>query len=254
MTILHKLVNAAAGRLSLGHRDERKLIETVFRQLPQATYWRLREQGFAPGGIIDIGAHEGDWTRMIRDIFPYPPVLMIEARQEQEAALQRVRAELSHVKYVIALLGREPQAAVPFNVSGTGSSIFAERSDAERVLRQVPMRALDEVVAETELLGEPFFLKLDIQGAELECLRGGNAVLDKAEVVQLEVALLNYNEAAPLAPEVISFMDVRNFAMFDIAGFVRPNGVNLVQLDIIFVKKNSRLRPDFFEFKPAKQP
>jgi FkbM family methyltransferase len=177
MTILHKIINAAASRLSLGRYDERNLIETVFRQLPKAAYWRLQEQGFAPGGIIDIGAHQGDWTRMIREIFPQPPVLMIEARKEQEATLQRVCSEFSGLNYVIALLGREPQAAVPFHVSGTGSSIFAERSDTARVLRQMPMRTLDEVVAEFELLDEPLFLKVDIQGAELECLRGGDTVL-----------------------------------------------------------------------------
>jgi FkbM family methyltransferase len=213
--------------------------------------WRLREQGFAPAGIVDIGAHEGHWTRAIRGIFPEPPILMIEARVEQEPALQRLRMEFPDVDYAIALLGREAIAAVPFHVSGTGSSIFAERSDAQRVLRQVPMRTLDDVSSECKRLREPLFLKLDIQGAELECLRGGDATLGKAEVVQLEVALLNYNETAPQAAEVIAFMDSKDFAMFDIAGFVRPNGINLVQIDIIFVQKNSRLRPEFFSFQNA---
>ena len=55
MTIFHKIVNAAANRLSLSGRGERDLVETVLRQLPQTVYWRLREQGFAPAGIVDIG-------------------------------------------------------------------------------------------------------------------------------------------------------------------------------------------------------
>lgn len=252
MTIFHKIVNSAANRLSLGGRGERDLIETVLRQLPQAAYWRLREQGFAPAGIVDIGAHEGHWTETIRGIFPEPPILMIEARAEQESTLQQVFSELQDVDYRIGLLGREAIAAVPFHVSGTGSSIFAERSDAKRMLRQMPMRTLDDLLSEYERLREPLFLKLDIQGAELECLRGGDATLGKAEVVQLEVALLNYNEAAPQAAEVIAFMDAKGFVMFDIAGFVRPNGINLVQLDIIFVRKTSRLRPEFFRFKTTK--
>jgi hypothetical protein len=67
--------------------------------------------------------------------------------------------------------------------------------------------------------------------------------------VQLEVALLNYNDSAPQATAVISFMEAKGFVMFDIAGFVRPNGVDLVQLDVIFVRKTSRLRPDFFRFE-----
>jgi FkbM family methyltransferase len=176
---------------------------------------------------------------------------MIEAREEQKPTLQHVCKEILGVEYVIALLGRAQNASVPFHISGTGSSIFAECSDTPRASRTIPMRTLDDVLLKSERLSEPLFLKLDIQGAELECLRGGEATLAKAEVVQLEVALLNYNEGAPQAAEIISFMDSHDFAMFDIAGFVRPNGINLVQVDIIFVRKNSRLRPDFFRFKPA---
>src|SRR6476660_4523914 len=145
MSILHKITNALANRLSLGSRAERDLIETVLRQLPRATYFRLREQEFMPGGIVDVGAHDGQWTRMIREVFPTSPVLMVEARQEQELILQQLCAETSNVNYVIALLGREPVATVPFQVSDTGSSIFAERSDAPRTPRFLPMRTLDDV-------------------------------------------------------------------------------------------------------------
>src|SRR5690242_18354935 len=249
MSFLHKVTNALANRLTLGPRAERALVETVFRQLPRTVYWRLSEQGFAPGSIIDVGAHEGQWTQMIREVFPASPVLMIEARDEQEPALKRVCKDSRDISYAIALLGRESAAATRFQVSGTGSSIFAERSDAPKTSRVLPMRTLDDVVKADKRLREPFFLKLDIQGGELECLHGGNVTLSGTEVVQLEVALLNYNEGAPLAAEIIPFMDSRDFAMFDIAGFVRPNDVNLVQIDIIFVRKNSRLRPDFFHFR-----
>ncbi len=248
MAIIPRIINALANRVSFGPGDRRQLIETVLRQLPEATYWRLQEQGFAPGGIVDIGAHEGNWTRTIRGIFPAPQILMIEAREEQECALRQLSSEMPRVNYIISLLGREPLNSVPFHVNGTGSSIFSERSDATQAIRTISMRTLDEVLLKFESLVEPLFLKLDIQGAELECLQGAKATLLKAEVVQLEVALLNYNEGGPNSAETISFMSDHGFAMFDIAGFVRPNGVNLVQVDIIFVRRHSCLRPDFFNF------
>ena len=113
----------------------------------------------------------------------------------------------------------------------------------------IPMRTLDHVLSSRQRIAQPIFLKLDVQGGELECLRGGNGTLAQAEVVQLEVALLNYNEGAPQATEVISFMDAAGFTMFDIAGLVRPNGIDLVQIDIIFVRATSKLRPDFFRFR-----
>lgn len=248
MTIVHKFTNSIAARLSLGRRSERVLLETALRQLPSAAYWRLRERGFRPGGIIDIGAHEGNWTRLVRTIYPEPPILMIEARSEQERFLQRVCAELNSVGYALALLGPKPSQSIQFHVCGTGSSIYSERSDSQRAVRTMAMRTLDEVAAEFDSLAPPLFLKIDIQGAELDCLRGGEATLRISEVIQLEVALLNYNQGAPLAAEIIAFMDDRGFAIFDIAGFVRPNDVDLVQVDMIFAAKKSKLRPDFFQF------
>lgn len=246
--IYRKLLNSVMNRVSRHAVGRHALVEAALRCLPEVTYSRLRTQGFRPGGIIDIGAHEGHWTKQIKGVFPEPPVLMIEARREQEPVLQQVCVSLPGVSYAIALLGQESKEAVSFHVSGTGSSIFAERSDADRTLCSLPMQTLDDVVAGAEGLLAPLFLKLDVQGAELECLRGAPAVFDKTEVLQLEVALLNYNESAPLVAEVIAFMAQKRFLMFDIAGFVRPNGRDLVQIDVIFVKKDSKLRRDFFRF------
>jgi len=48
--------------------------------------------------------------------------------------------------------------------------------------------------------------------------------------------------------QVITFMDERGFAIYDIAGFVRPNQKDLAQIDVIFVRKDSKLRPDRFRF------
>ena len=253
MPILHRIANWLANRVPLGRRGHRDLLETVLRQLPLATYWRLREQGFSPGGIVDIGAHDGDWTRTIKGIFPLAPTLMIEAREEQEPILQRTCAELSKVDHAIALLGSKASKSVQFQISGTGSSIYPERSDAPRVPRSMPMQTLDDIVAKFNRLTPPLFLKLDIQGGELDCLRGGKATLLKSEVIQLEIALLNYNEGAPQAAETIEFMDAEGFSIFDVAGYVRPNGINLVQIDIIFVAKTSKLRPEFFRFNSSQR-
>jgi hypothetical protein len=63
---------------------------------------------------------------------------MIEARGEQEPALQRLRMEFPGVDYAIALLGRDAIAAAPFHVSATGSSIFAERSVREECCDKCP--------------------------------------------------------------------------------------------------------------------
>ena len=43
-------------------------------------------------------------------------------------------------------------------------------------------------------------------------------------------------------------MDDRGFVPFDIAGFSRPTGTDLAQIDVLFVDQESPLRLRRFEF------
>jgi len=232
-------------------RFKRQFVDAALSQIEELAYSRLRDKGFAPNGIIDVGAHQGDWIRAVRRVFREAPILALEAREEQRETLSRVCAEIPGVQFRIALLGSEAKSAVRFQVHGSGSSLFLERSDAHRTVREMQMRTLDELVSADSRLNAPMFLKLDVQGAELEVLQGAEQTLARSEIVQLEVALLNYNEGAPLAGEVIEFMGSKGFMIFDIVGFVRPNGVDLAQIDLLFVKNTSRLRRDYFHFESS---
>jgi FkbM family methyltransferase len=239
---------AAARKLLFSERDRRDLLESLFWHLPRITCSRLHENGFRPAGIIDIGACRGDWSRMIGDIFPGVPILLVEARSEESQNLAVVCAELPQAEYTIALLGPEARDSAVFHNCSSGSSRFRERSNIPQSSSQMPMRRLDDIILPKHKLRPPLFIKLDLQGGELDVLRGGSDAISRAEVIQIEVALLPYNDGAPTAAEVVRFMDDQGFAIYDIAGFVRPNGADLVQIDIVFAAKTSKLRRDFFHF------
>lgn len=217
------------------------------RDIPaeEQAYLRLREKGFRPASIVDVGAYEGHWTRMARQVFADVPVLMVEAQEAKRPFLDAVVAELSGTSYAQALLGRTAGQAIEFFEMETGSSMFPERSNANRTSRTVETVTLDSL---TEGMTGPIFLKADVQGAELEVLRGGTETLKKCEILQLEVAVAAYNEGAPTMLEVLAFLAERDFAPFDIGGLVRPNGIDLAQMDLLFVRRGSKLRTDFFTF------
>lgn len=80
-------------------------------------------------------------------------------------------------------------------------------------------------------------------------MRGGPRSLERCEVIQLETALLPYNEGAPQIVETMVQMKEWGFVPYDFAGFIRPTGADLVQTDIIFVRENSPLRATAFAFK-----
>jgi FkbM family methyltransferase len=247
MFLLRRLISFLATHLPIGSASKEHLVDTVLLHLEEVAYSRLRNRGFQPGCVVDIGAHIGEWTKLTKAIFPETPFIMIEARNETRPYLQETAKSFSDVEFRIALLGPHEKAAAKFHALGTASSLYRERSDTPLEETTIPMTTLDNIIPDS--CRPPFFLKLDVQGGELDVLRGGSATLDKSEVVQLEVALLPYNDGAPTSNNVINFMDERGFAIYDVASFIRPNRKDLVQIDIIFVRKDSSLRPTSFNFR-----
>jgi FkbM family methyltransferase len=247
-----KIISFCLRRIGQNSIENRAITNMVSFRLAANAYGRLYDAGFRPNGIIDIGAHYGEWSKDIRRIFPAAPILMVEAKEEERARLTGIAAAIRNASCEITLLGTTARQNVEFHVHGSGSSIFSERSDAPRSTRQIDMTMLDTVTSRHPELKAPLFVKIDVQGAELEVLGGGSQTLAMAEAVQMEVALLHYNEGAPSANDVIAFMNKAGFAIYDIAGEYRPLGSALAQLDLIFVRKDSVLRRDYFEFeRPA---
>jgi len=208
----------------------------------------LKKCKFRPSLIIDVGGYEGDWARMAHKIFPEAKFFVVEANPEKEKYLQKLVAQYpGTVEYSMALLGSESRASVAYYQMESGSSVFEEQSDVERKVITLPMKTLDEIVGPRILPGS-LLLKLDVQGAELEVLKGASATLEKTEVVLLEVSFLQYNKNSPLAADVIQFMNERGFVVYDIGTLARCGLYeSLLQADMFFIRSDSEFRPYFFK-------
>lgn len=225
----------------------RRAAGTVTRGFERVIYEQLGENGLLPDAIVDIGANRGDWSRMIRPIFPDASILMIEAQPALEPELARAASAIGNAEHRIALLGAVAGEEHAFYEMGTGSSLLPENSNAARKVTKSVTTTLDLLAADALPAARAIFLKLDIQGAELMVLAGGEETLSRCAAVQLEVALLPYNAGAPLLADVVAFMGARGLAVTEVAGFSRP-GPHLVQIDLVFAPDSSRLRPDYFTF------
>lgn len=199
----------------------------------------LKLNGFKPTYILDIGAFQGEWTKIIQRIFTGSKVLMIEAQESKKIYLEKLKSET--VDYKITLLGPEIKSSSKFYVNETVSSALPETTKSNQSFIEIPMNTLDSIVQQKNW-GYADFIKLDVQGFELEVLKGATESLKHAEVVLMEVSLLEINKGAPLIKDVINFMDVHSFVCYDICSIVRrPLDNALWQTDLIFVKSNSKL-------------
>lgn len=100
---------------------------------------------------------------------------------------------------LVALSGKTEKRMF-FSADSTGDSFYRENSTLSGVStwreREITTRDLDSYVKENGLQ-YPDWIKLDVQGAELDILAGGNLVFSRAKYLLIECPLVAYNEGAP---------------------------------------------------------
>jgi hypothetical protein len=130
---------------------------------------------------------------------------------------------------------------VPFYEQESASSVLPESAKTGQPSTDLSMQTLDEAVSNTGFAA-PDFVKVDVQGYELEVLKGGRKALQSAEAALLEVNLLEIYEGAPLLHEAICFMANEGFRAYDVCTlYRRPLDRALWQMDIIFARDGSPL-------------
>ncbi|CAK6687019.1 hypothetical protein ICNINCKA_00118 [Synechococcus sp. CBW1107] len=81
-------------------------------------------------------------------------------------------------------------------------------------------------------------------------MRGGERTLHGAEVLIIELSLVNSYSQGLLLHEMVNFMAQRGFYFYDIAGLLRANRTRSVnEVDGVFVRKGSPLW-DLHHFLP----
>ena len=192
--------------------------------------------------LIDVGAHNGEWTRLASRIFENSRILLIEPLSEKRKTLNRIAGKSQRFVYRDDLISHTEGMKVPFFEYGTGSSIYREHGrpvDSKEIITST----LD-AVAKKIGIGEAdsILLKLDVQGAELDVLQGATDVLPRVKCIVLEMSLVPYNDGAPTFDDLFDALRRLNFALFDIAGEHRdPRNGRLLQVDMVFVPSTSKL-------------
>lgn len=192
-------------------------------------YTILKQQGFYPKTAIDIGANLGQWYSQFNSIFPETQVLSIEGNPACENDLSKVNPN-----YLISLLGRkESEQTFYLNKNYdkcSGGSIYKENTEFYNDCQEqtLPVKTLDSLEQTFDLI------KIDVQGAELDIIRGGFNTVLKSSFLQLELSVLEFNQGAPSIGEVISHLHHLDFSVYDIASHFYWNH-RLNQVDVMFI-------------------
>jgi len=178
---------------------------------------KLKASGVEPKVVYDIGACVLSWTTEASKLWPDAEYVAFDAMAEVESIYKE-----RGIKYHIGVLSDVTGKSVDFyqnNYWPGGNSYYVEnpeiKIDALEYFNESHKRSLNTVtldtVARLKAFPKPDLIKMDVQGAELDVLKGAEEILKTAKHVILELQVIEYNKGAPLRDTVIAYMDQIGF-------------------------------------------
>lgn len=188
--------------------------------------------------IVDGGANVGQTIEAFLATFENPVIHAFEPIPELATRLEREYGTHPGVEIHHLALGPE-QRPVSFNVTARPgqSSVLSPSQSVDRYAwrRDVTRQVEVEQVRVDEILDEVDVLKLDLQGYELEALRGATGLFDAVSVILVEVEFVRLYEDAPLFHEVTSYLQEHDFRVFNLYGLTTDDASQLMYADAMYV-------------------
>ena len=205
----------------------------------------LKEKGYYPDTILDIGAHHGYWTMSMQQIYNNSNYYLFEAINYSE--LNRFHND-KNVNVFNIILNSKIETIDWYEMKNTGDSMFKEKTFHFKNCESIKKETidLDTYILQNNLFenSKNIFIKIDCQGAEIPILKGSKSIIEKTDFIVLELPLFGqYNEGVPNFLEHIKYMDSIGFIPYDIIDNHYINNFNM-QIDLLFINKNHKFNID----------
>lgn len=176
--------------------------------------------------VLDVGANTGQFAAYLRSIGYRGRIVCFEPLSAAHAALERFAAKDPGITVAPRQALGESSGVVNINVSANSeSSSILSVSDAHLkaepkvkavAVETVPLNRLDAAAVDYLSPANRVFLKIDVQGYELQVLAGAADLLSRIVGLQLELSLHPLYQGEPLYREVIDAVESLGYSLFDL--------------------------------------
>jgi FkbM family methyltransferase len=212
-----------------------------------STYHELDQTWFKELNIdyvIDVGANIGQFAVTARKLLPHAKILSLEPIP---ACFEQFRKKFQYDSNIIIsnIAASDSVGTVAFSVSvDTGASsllpmgklqkeIFPDSTKITKI--NIQTNTLD-FITQSSKVGDNIFLKIDVQGFELNVLRGANEILKKTKLILVETSFDSFYEGQALFCEVYKYLIERDFMYLHSFNVLKSKKGKPVQGDFIFIQ------------------
>lgn len=194
-----------------------------------------------PNTVIDIGVADG--TPELYKAFPAHSCdyILVEADPHYEGRLKQLAQALGAIVEPVFCGAEKGTASLTLYADHRKSSTLKSRRRGAGKEISVKVDTLDDIVARNPVEG-PYLVKIDVEGADLDVLKGARNTLRHscAVVVETSVNPRYEGEVDPFS-DIVAFMAAHGFSVFDIVSGSNVHG-KLAQIDLVFVPTDSPFR------------
>jgi len=196
-------------------------IQRPIGQIHQDYLINLRDNfGFTPNVTYDVGACVLHWTTIAKEVWPNSQYILLEAMEESEELFQ----ETNH-PYHIGVFSDVDDKEITFYKNVTfpgGNSYYMENpqhSSMASVLFENPANQFKrktitlDTVRRMKNLPFPDLLKIDVQGCEVDILRGATEILQNVKHLIVELQHVEYNIGAQMCDDSIPIIEAMGFEL-----------------------------------------
>lgn len=188
------------------------------RHLPQEHLrylWDLKQEGVRPQVVYDIGACVLHWTREAINVWPNAHYYAFEAMSEVAPLYEHFG-----ISHNLGVLSDQDDKPVKFyqNLSSPFGNSYYKENEEESVPgiydeshAQVKVAMTVDTIVKQAGWPIPDMVKIDVQGAEIDILRGATETLKMCRDLIIEVQHREYNLGAPQKDEVFAFLESLGF-------------------------------------------
>lgn len=206
---------------------------------------QLPDQNFM---ILDIGGGVGASVILYNKFFPenkilvFEPIIenynMIKSRTSQSPNIEvfNYAAGSENSKKLINIANRITSSSLfPLSVD-PDSNVFDEKNLGQNRVENIEVVRLDDFM--TKIPGIIGIIKIDVQGYEMNVLKGAEVSLERAKIVLLEASNHDGYVGSPKYYEIDNYLREHHFTLYDILPSIFDRG-KLKEWDVIYLRNSA---------------
>ena len=192
--------------------------------------------------VLDAGANKGQFALATRAHLPNAKIIAFEPLPEAARVFRAVFAGDKDASLLPVALGLKP-AEMDMHISkrNDSSSVLPIGKLQDKVfpgteeigLQRIKVVRLDDTI-EREQIVTPALLKIDVQGYELELLKGAEKTLTILDSIYVELSFLPLYDGQPMAHEVVAWLAEKAFVLRGVYHIAFDEYGEAVQADFHF--------------------